>query len=243
MKSLPSKSRDFVYGGLIYHYELIHQERKTLNLTVMPDLRIYVKSPKRADDHRVELFLRKKWFWLEKQLMFFGKYQRKLYKREFVSGEGMRYLGKQYQLVVKQGEQDKVALQNGLLVVTTGKKSPSIQYREKLVNQWYKSKIDQVFASRYEEVKGKFSFKVTPKYIVRDMSRRWGSCMRNDKIILNPKLIHVSKDCIDYVITHELCHVRYKNHDKKFYTFLSEKFTGWQKVKEKLELTGSLIQE
>lgn len=242
MKSLPSESRDFVYGGLIYRYELVHQDRKTLNLTVMPDLSIFVKTPKHASDHRIEMFLRKKWFWLEKQLMFFGKYQRKVYKREFVSGEGVRYLGKQYQLVVKQGEQDKVALQNGLLVVTTGKKSSTPKYRENLVNQWYKDKIMQVFSDRYKVIMSQFNYKVAPKFSVRDMKRRWGSCLDNGKIILNPKLIHVSKDCIDYVITHELCHIKYKNHDKKFFNFLSEKYPGWQKVKENLEITGSLIQ-
>ncbi len=242
MKSLLSQSKDFVYGDLIYHYKLTYESRKTLKLTVMPDLKISLQSPLQADDHRIEIFLRKKWFWLEKQLMFFSKYQRKSYKREFVSGENIQYLGKQYQLVVKHGKQDKVILQNGLVVITTAKKTSSVVYRQKLLNQWYKEKREQIFVDRYEEMKKKFSFKNSPQFSIRDMKRRWGSCMSSDKVILNPKLIHVSKDCLDYVITHELCHIRYKNHDKMFFKLLAEKYPNWSKMKEKLEILGSMIQ-
>ena len=65
--------------------------------------------------------------------------------------------------------------------------------------------------------------------------------MNKDKIILHPKLIHVPKDCIDYVIVHELCHIRYKNHDKKFFSLLDEKCPDWKKKKEKLEAVGVYV--
>ncbi len=80
-----------------------------------------------------------------------------------------------------------------------------------------------------------------PTLAVRDMKRRWGSFLNKEKILLNPRLIHVSKDCIDYVVVHELCHMRYKNHDKKFFGFLDEKYPKWEKVKEKLEVLGAHI--
>ena len=73
------------------------------------------------------------------------------------------------------------------------------------------------------------------------MKRRWGSFVNKNKVILNPNLIHVPKDCIDYVIVHELCHARYKNHDKKFFNFLDEKYPKWEKAKEKLERMGALV--
>ena len=73
------------------------------------------------------------------------------------------------------------------------------------------------------------------------MRRRWGSILKQKKVLLNPKLIHASKDCIDYVITHELCHRKYKNHDKRFYKYLQEKYPRWEKVKDKLEILGSMI--
>jgi predicted metal-dependent hydrolase len=68
------------------------------------------------------------------------------------------------------------------------------------------------------------------------MPKRWGSYIKGERIILNPLLIQGPKEAIDYVITHELCHMKYKNHDSKFYGLLETKFPNWQKTKVKLEL-------
>ena len=74
--------KEFIFGTFIYEYQLIKQDRKTLSLTVTPDLRLIVKCPFKAESERIETFLQKKWFWLEKQLSFFKKYQRKTYEKE-----------------------------------------------------------------------------------------------------------------------------------------------------------------
>jgi predicted metal-dependent hydrolase len=67
-----------------------------------------LKCPESAEDERIEKFLRKKWFWLEKQLKFFKKYQTKSYEREYISGESYLYLGRQYKLTIKSGKKDSV---------------------------------------------------------------------------------------------------------------------------------------
>lgn len=241
MKYSPSHKKEFIFGSFVYCYDLIKQDRKTLSLTVTPDLRICVKCPHKTDDGRIELFLKRKWFWLEKQLNFFGKYQRKEYKKEYVSGESFHYLGRQHQLIVKRSSENKVALLKGVLSVHTTRAVADGNYTKELISGWHEDKVDQIFNERFEAMKKKFDYKNMPRLAVREMRRRWGSFVNKDKIILNPKLIHVSKDCIDYVIVHELCHMRYKNHDKKFFNFLDEKYPGWEKVKEKLEIMGALI--
>ena len=68
------------------------------------------------------------------------------------------------------------------------------------------------------------------------MNKRWGSFLTKKQIILNPRLIQASTDCIDYVITHELCHMKHKKHNSQYYSFLSSKYPNWQNIKEKLEL-------
>lgn len=68
-----------------------------------------------------------------------------------------------------------------------------------------------------------------------------GSFLNKEHIALNPKLIHTPKECIDYVIVHELCHMKYKDHSKKFWNFLDEKYPKWQKVKDKLEMKFGMI--
>jgi predicted metal-dependent hydrolase len=238
MKSSPENQKEFVFGSFVYCYDLIYQDRKTLSLTVTPDMRICVKCPHNVSEERIEHFLKRKWYWLQKQLNFFGKHQRRAYTKEYISGESFHYLGRQHQLLVKQGSDDKVALLRGVLLVQTTKSVTDSTYTKKLLTNWFNQKRSKVFADRFDLMKDRFDYKQMPILSIRDMKKRWGSFVSKEKIVLHPKLIHVPKDCIDYVIVHELCHMRYKNHDRNFFAFLNEKYPKWQDKKEKLELLG-----
>ena len=225
----------FTYGPFIYEYHLVREGRKTLSLTVAPDMQISLKCPHEASDERIELFLKRKWFWLQKQLNFFKKYQTKVYEREYLSGESYLYLGKQYELIVKESPIDDVSLTKGKITISTSSTVADHVYTKKLLDNWYNKNAVRVFDERYKEVQNNFDYKTMPKLGVRKMQRRWGSFLDKEKIFLNPLLVYVSKDCIDYVITHELCHMKYKNHDKNFFKLLEEKYPNWEKTKEKLE--------
>lgn len=233
--------KEFIFGTFIYEYQLIKQDRKTLSLTVTPDLRIILKCPEKTDSERIENFLQKKWFWLEKQLSFFKKYQRKIYEKEYISGEGYLYLGRQYKLVVRRGKENLVSLTRGLLTVYTTKEVTNSRHNKKLIDSWFEQKTEMVFQDRFTEMIKRFDYSNTPALAIREMKKRWGSFLNKEKIFLNPKLIHTPKDCIDYVIVHELCHLKYKNHNANFWQFLDKKYPKWEKVKEKLETIGSSI--
>ncbi len=228
--------KEFIFGSYIYNYELIKQTRRTMSLTVTPDLRIVLKCPENTTKEKIDHFLQKKWFWLEKQLSFFKKYQRKTYKREYISGEGFLYLGKQYKITVQKNTKDSISLSKTQLYIRTRKSVTNSLHNKKLLDLWIASKTETVFQDRYIEMLKKFDYKNIPRLEIRNMKKRWGSFLNKDKIFLNPKLIHVSKDCIDYVIIHELCHIKYKNHDKKFFNLLKDKYPKWKRVKDKLEL-------
>lgn len=230
---------EFRFGSYSYTYELVRQDRKTLSLTVKPDLSLIVKAPLKADLDKIETFLKKKWFWLEKQLSFFKKYHRKVYKKEYVSGESFMYLGRQYKLVVKRATEVKVQVSKGCLYLFTVNLVGEGAKNKRILEKWFLQRAEQVFLERYEEVQKRFDYKTMPQLELREMKKRWGSYRKKDRIYLNPKLVHVSKDCIDYVITHELCHLRYKKHGEAFYKFLNKKFPDWEKVKEKLEIAGA----
>lgn len=229
------KVKEFNYGNYSYRYELIHQDRKTLSLTVRPDMGIILKCPEYTQEERINAFLKRKWMWLAKQLKFFKKFQRTTYEREHVSGESFMYLGRQYKLVVKRGKRSHVSLTKGRLLVITGKSVSDGRYNKHLIEKWYQNRTEVVFHERFDEMLKRFDYKDRPKLILRKMNKRWGSFIGRKRIILNPRLISSSKDCIDYVITHELCHMRYKSHNKTFYSYLKSKMPGWERCKDKLE--------
>lgn len=225
----------FVYGSYIYNYDLQLQNRKTISITVQPDLNIIVKAPSDATNEKIEKFLKKKWFWLEKQLSYFKNHKRKIYRREYVTGEGFLYLGKQYRLVIRNAKKNAIKLtkKDIVLYLIIGISMPI--YSKAVLKEWYKKEIQRVFKERLLKNIKLFSGQNTPILTIREMKKRWGSFIGNGQIILNPKLIHASEDCIDYVIIHELCHMVYKNHGKDFYNLLYKKYPSWEKVKEKLE--------
>ncbi|MBP7898695.1 M48 family metallopeptidase [Candidatus Gracilibacteria bacterium] len=228
-------SRRFVYGKYQYDYFLIHEARKTLSLTVNPKSEIIVKCPLGVQQERIEAFLRKKWLWLNKQLSCFRRYSKNLYPREYISGEGFYYLGRQYQLVATRGGIESVSLVHGKIAITTKKSVLDGVHNKHLLDKWLSERRKTIFQERLNVMMEKFEYEELPKIVIREMPKRWGSYSSQAKVILNPRLIHASKDCIDYVITHELCHFKYKNHGKKFFTLLKAKYRNWEIVKEKLE--------
>jgi hypothetical protein len=69
------------------------------------------------------------------------------------------------------------------------------------------------------------------------MKKRWGSLSHNGLLTLNTDLIRAPKACIDYVITHELCHLKHHNHGPNFYRLLEKMMPDWERRKTQLELS------
>jgi len=230
------KKQIFTYGDYSYEYFLIKQSRKTVSLAVQPNLKIIFKCPIDYSQEKIDRFLKRKWIWLKKQIAYFKKYEKKIKTKKYISGESFLYLGRQYKLVVEKEKEDKVSLKYGRLLLWTTKSISNKKHNKKILQKWYSKRMEKVFKEEYEKVFQDFNYDFKPQLATREMSKRWGSFLNNKKIILNPKLIQASKECIDYVITHELCHMKHRNHDTKFYKALKNKIFDWEEIKEKLEL-------
>lgn len=230
------KINTFKYGKYSYEYYLVLQDRKTVALTVQPNLNIILKCPFDYDAEKIEKFFKRKWLWLEQQLRYFKKYQKKIAKKEYVSGESFLYLGKQYKLLIKTAKNSQVKLEKGKITVFTSKPSQDRTTNKKLLKKWFDQRTKSVFTTLLKEMAKKFNYDFIPNLIIRKMPKRWGSYLSNGKIILNPLLIRASKDCIEYVIVHELCHMKYKNHNKNFFRLQESIIPNWKEIKEKLEL-------
>lgn len=226
----------FKYGRYSYDYYTIFQDRKTVALTVQPSLNIILKCPVGYDADKIDRFLKRKWLWLEKQVLYFKKYRKKIEKKEYVSGESFLYLGRQYKLLVKAAKSPSVRLESGRIFLFTAESVQDRNVNKKLLDSWFDQRTRLVFASRLKEMIKKFNYSFVPELTIRKMPKRWGSYLSSKRIILNPLLIRASKDCIDYVIVHELCHMKYRDHDKKFFKLQESMIPNWKEVKERLEL-------
>ena len=106
-----------------------------------------------------------------------------------------------------------------------------------LLADWYKEHAYLVFARRleicYETAKRlHVSF---PEIQLRRMTKRWGSCSKAGDILLNTNLVKASLYCIDYVIMHEICHLKVHTHNDRYYNLLSKYMPDWEKRKDRLE--------
>jgi len=221
------------YGSRQIDFMLDYSERKSLGITVTPDLDVLVRAPVGTPIEKIKEKIRNKAPWIIRQQSFFLAFHPKMTDRKFVGGETHLYLGRQYRLKIIIEDIESVKLKGRFIEVITLDKARVRQ----LVEDWYLQNAKKKFHVIAMELIDKFKkYKVEPSSIViRDMPTRWGSCTAKGKIILNPELIKAPKGCIEYVIIHELCHLIHHDHTQKFLDLQTKEMPYWEKWKIKLE--------
>ncbi len=213
-----------------------YADRKTLAIHVHPDGNVSVDAPLSADIEKVYGKVKKRASWILKQQRQFANYPAPLPERRYVSGETHRYLGRQYRLKIIEGLGEVVKLTRGRLQVETRCPQDGLHVK-RLLQTWYRSKALIVFTERYAQCVQRverLGIHHDKGFQLRLMSKRWGSCTGNGTIILNPELIAAPKDCIDYVIIHELCHLKEHNHSQAFYRLLTSVMNDWELRRKRL---------
>ena len=221
------------FGSRQIDFRLEFSNRKSLSISVTPELLVLVKAPVDTTLDKVKEKIIKKAPWIIRQQSFFLSFHPKTPARKFIGGETHLYLGRQYRLKIMQSKIESVKLKGQFIEVETTEKEKVKQ----LVNDWYLKNAKTKFHSIAQPIIDKFKkHKVEPSSIVlREMSTRWGSCTPKGKIILNPELIKAPKGCIEYVIIHELCHLIHHDHTQKFIDLQTKEMPDWDKWKTKLE--------
>jgi len=233
---------DFIeFGSKRIDFRLEYSDRRTLGITVTPNLDVLVKSPVNTAVDVIKERLRKKAPWIIRQLSFFLSFQPRLTDRKFIGGESHLYLGKQYRLRIINDElgvktEDSVKLKGQFLEVYTRDNSKV----KDLVEAWYSTKAKDRFHQLAEPLFNSFITRYNLSHItyhlsLRQMPTRWGSCTAKGRIILNPELVKAPKACIEYVIVHELCHLIHHDHTQRFIDLQTREMPEWEKWKNKLE--------
>ena len=154
----------------------------------------------------------------------------------YVSGETHRYLGRQYRLKVVEAATADVKMRGRFIWVQTQRKGDTARVRE-LVEAWYlahaKERLDRSFSESLARLGTRLAN--PPRMQVRRMRKRWGSWTRRSGVWLNPELVKTPSSCMDYVVTHELCHAVHGNHGRKFYELLQRVMPDWENRKARLE--------
>jgi predicted metal-dependent hydrolase len=225
------------YGEQSIEYRVVRRQRKTLEIAVNPDASVVITAPMDASIEAIEQKLRKRAAWVTRQQRYFTQFLPRTPERSFIAGETHLYLGRHYRLKVVSNVQESVKLIRGYIVVHTHRPTRTDITRE-LVEGWYRSRAHIKFAEQVEQSLQRFpepeAFR--PKgMIVRQMKQRWGSMSPAHRLLLNRRLVEAPVDAIDYVITHELCHIAEPHHGTAFFDLLDRVMPDWERRKQRLE--------
>ena len=225
------------YGGVDIVFELVLADRVTLEIAVLPDGAVIVKAPRDAREDDVRARVARRARWILRQQRYFAQFQPRTPPRRYVGGETHLYLGRQYRLAIERGDADGVRLVAGWFRVTVaGEASPERVRR--LPDGWYVEKARRRLVERLDACWARFpSAGLTrPELRPRRMRTRWGSLSAAGTHSLRPDLIRAPRECIDYVIFHELCHLVHADHSRELRGLLERVLPDWEGRKHRLEL-------
>ena len=152
------------------------------------------------------------------------------------------YLGRRYRLkVIPANAADAgVKLCGSRLEVRSTEPAPAL-IREAM-EAWYRARARAVFAQSTDDMLTTLRWKPAPPPMrLQAMKTQWGSCSPAGRLTVNPWLVKAPRDCIDYVILHELCHLKEHNHSRRFFKLLDRHMPSWRQRKARLDELAEVI--
>lgn len=234
----------FCYGDECIAFERVRRPLATgkVLIKVHPDCRVVVSAPEDTSNDAVLAAVKKRGRWIYEQLRDFRKQLAHITPRQYISGESHYYLGRQYLLKVMEAPDQiqGVKLARGKLEVTVRRKRA--EKVQELLTDWFKARAKDVFVKRLDAMLEQALWVTErPPLRIRTMQTQWGSCSPNGRITLNPHLVKAPRECIDYVLLHELCHIAEHNHSQRFYRLMEQVMPKWEKTKERLDGMANLL--
>jgi predicted metal-dependent hydrolase len=209
--------------------------RKTIAIQVYPDCSVKVRVPKWLSQKKINEIIEQKQDWINNKLEYFQQTEQPK-KKEYISGESFYYLGKQYKLKIITSQPSGCLIERTRDVICIYKTEK--RNTKNILTKWFFNLSKEVFEERL-----KFNFEIFSKQYkynfpilkIKKLKARWGSMSSMGVMTLNTHLVHTPVECIDYVIMHELCHLKYKNHGKKFHQLQAKFNSNYKGIKKRLE--------
>lgn len=229
------------FGGLRATYDIVRCARKTLGVVINPDGKVVVRAPYSTGQSRIDDFVEHFTPWAFKHL---ARCKQACPSRAFVTGESLPYLGKKYKLKVVAGEAGALPVLTGGRILVYVAAGLGDELQRETVRQtlawWYKEQARQIMTLRVEELAGRLGARPAAVKVKRQ-ARRWGSCTARGVINLNWQLIMVPSEVLDYVIIHELCHLKVHGHQREFWEYVAQTAPDYKKLRKWLKVHGHTL--
>ena len=208
-------------------YTLIRSDRRSLELRVLPDQRLQIRAPRRTPVRDIEAFLRSRLPWLARTRARLAERPAPL-ALPLAHGARHPLLGQPVELKVQPGKRQMTLLQGDQLHMHLP--TPTATTIGAALERWYRSQARTEFNA---EIDRQFPFfaargHARPTLRIKRMKSRWGSLSTRGYINLNLALIQLPRPCLEYVVTHELCHLEHMDHGPGFHRLMDQQLPDWR---------------
>ena len=235
-----TESSAVTWGGTQVPYNIRRSPRrkKTVAVTVGPNGDVLIVAPPHLSTDELDGIVTQKAEWIVRRLQRAQAHGPLLSPREFVSGESILYLGRHYRLKVHPDEGGDAKLRGGWLHVCAPRGPRQRTEIRETVIAWFRRHASVRLPQRVGAWRSKVGVAMPP-VVVSDQQKRWGSCDRNGTIRLNWRIIQAPMRLVDYVVVHELVHLRHRGHDREYWQALGRAMPDYERRREDLTQYGA----
>ena len=232
--------KDLIVEGI--NVQVVRKNIKNINFSVCaPDGRVHVSVPKYITEDVLKSAVLTKLDWIRKKIQTIKNLPTRPVKR-YISDEDQYFLGELYKLeIIEQIRKPHISLQTSATLQMFVGPNSSITTREKLLYEWYRTELKKRLPPLIEKWQPIIGKKVSG-WGVKRMKTCWGTCNINKKYIwLNLELIKQPEACLEYVIVHEITHLRERDHNARFKKLLDGFIPGWREIEKELKSNSYFI--
>lgn len=237
--------RDSVTFGattIAYSIKRSRRRKKTIEITLDPSEGVLVSAPMKATAEEVSRIVQRRAGWIIRKSTESVLRPR---PKQFVSGESLPYLGRQVRLFVEAAAVRRVDVKfdHWSFRVAVPATLAADEMREAIrrgVTRWYKGRAQERLEARVQLWSDKLGCEVK-RVATRDQRQRWGSCATDGTIRFNWRIVMAEPTLIDYVVVHELLHLRVRNHGPEFWTEVAAALPDYKQRRRRLKGLGATL--
>jgi predicted metal-dependent hydrolase len=214
--------------------KLIRSKRRTIALIIERDGSFTVRAPMRAPNVAIETFVQQKADWITRT-----REKMKLIVptagKQYIDGEKFLLLGSSFDLNLVGLQKHSLHFDSGFTL-----RSAAQLKGEQVFTRWYKERALEIISERVKQYSQQYNF--TPKQVkISSAKTRWGSCSSSGTVNFTWRLVMAPLDVIDYVVVHELVHLRVKDHSSKFWKAVEAIYPEYKKQRKWLRENGEKL--
>ena len=233
------------YGTSIIDYSVVRSRRRKTSEIIVDDENVIVRTPYDKSIEEINDIVRRKANWIKTKQLEYESARPEIVKPVFQEGSTLPYLGVNYPFRMVNGYKErnsnkKVELVNGEFLIFLRSSRPLRKRIKFLYEEWLLQQAQSIYKQKTKVYSTELGIQ-TPQVIIKNLKNRWGSATKDNIINLNANLLKAPEDVIDYIILHELCHLKVKEHSHHFWDILHKFMPEYQDKIEWLRINGSRL--